>query len=258
MKKYICILVFALVIALTGACSDSSQHVGEAKTPSGSSIQKGKDYKEVIELFKANGFTNIKTETIEDLIIGWLTKDGEVEHVSVGGNKDYLPDRWYPNNVEVIISYHTFPIDDSSDVVKETETNKKENVVEETSVISNKIQDNYSEVNQNLSERLLECQGWALGLLDRNGDPTKNGTPSQTHSFSLLIIEIKYTGDKLIIMVLDDFKQLDDEKKTYVINMAQGNASAVLEDVPYTKVVYTNGNIAGYSKITNNKAFKWN
>lgn len=49
------------------------------------------------------------------MITGWLTKDGEVKSVSVNGDEDYAPDRWYPNDVEVIISYHTFPEDESDD-----------------------------------------------------------------------------------------------------------------------------------------------
>jgi hypothetical protein len=49
---------------------------------------------------------------LEDLITGWLTNDGEVESVSVDGDKDYSPDVWYSNNVKVVITYHTFPSDD--------------------------------------------------------------------------------------------------------------------------------------------------
>ena len=69
----------------------------------------GKDYEEVREIFEKQGFTNIKLEAIEDLITGWLTKDGEVEDVSVGGDVNYLSDKWYPKDTEVVIRYHTFP-----------------------------------------------------------------------------------------------------------------------------------------------------
>ena len=108
MKRIVSVLIACiLVIALAGC--DSKGHEGEAKTPSGSSIQKGRNYQEVINNFTEKGFKNIKTETLEDLITGWITKDGEVESVSVDGNKGYSSDVWYPNNVEVIITYHTFP-----------------------------------------------------------------------------------------------------------------------------------------------------
>lgn len=110
------LIVCVLVITLAGCGGNSNRHEGEAKTPSGSSIQKGQDYQNVINDFKEQGFKNIKTEKLEDLITGWMTKDGEVESVSVDGNEDYSPDVWYPNDVEVVITYHTFPADDEKPV----------------------------------------------------------------------------------------------------------------------------------------------
>lgn len=61
-----------------------------------------------------------------------MTKDGEVESVSVDGDKDYSPDVWYSNDVEVVITYHTFPSDDektesSSSNLTNKENPKKEN-----------------------------------------------------------------------------------------------------------------------------------
>lgn len=110
MKRIVAILlVLILAFTVTGCAENSNQHEGEAKTPSGSSIQKGRDYQDVIDDFSQKGFTNIKTETIDDLIFGWLTKDGEVEEVSVGGDVDYSPDDWVAADTEVIIKYHTFP-----------------------------------------------------------------------------------------------------------------------------------------------------
>ena len=113
MKKMVNVLIACiLAIALVGCGGNSNGHEGEAKTPSGSSVQKGRDYQKVIDDFEEKGFKNIKTEILEDLITGWMTKDGEVESVSIDGNEDYSPDVWYPNDVEVVITYHTFPADD--------------------------------------------------------------------------------------------------------------------------------------------------
>lgn len=111
MKKYTIMFLTVIICLLLAGCGDDSPHIGEARTPSGSSIMKGKNYLDVIERFEEKGFTNIKTEKIEDLIIGWLTKDGEVESVSVGGDIDYSSDKWVPADTEVIITYHTFAAD---------------------------------------------------------------------------------------------------------------------------------------------------
>ena len=103
------LMVFIFAITLGGCGQDSNQHVGEARTPSGSKIQEGRTYQDVIDDFSQQGFTNIKTVAIEDLVLGWLTKDGEVEEVSVDGDVDYSPDVWVAADTEVIIRYHTFP-----------------------------------------------------------------------------------------------------------------------------------------------------
>ena len=107
------IMVMLLCVSLV-ACGDDSSHIGEAKTPSGSSAQRGRHYSDVVDDFEGNGFTNIRTEEIDDLVFGWLTDDGEVEDVSVDGDIDYPADEWYSSDVEVVIRYHTFPAEESS------------------------------------------------------------------------------------------------------------------------------------------------
>jgi ABC-type Fe3+-hydroxamate transport system substrate-binding protein len=109
MNKMVSVLLACImVMTLVGCGGNSNKHEGEAKTPSGSSVQKGRDYHKVVDDFKSKGFKNIKTEKIEDLVTGWMTKDGEVKEVSVGGDVDYSADEWISADAEVIIKYHTF------------------------------------------------------------------------------------------------------------------------------------------------------
>lgn len=111
MKKLLA-LCLSLVMVFTLASCDSGDHEGEAKTPSASSAQKGRDYQTVVESFEEKGFTNIQLLELDDLVTGWLTKEGEVEYVTVDGNEEYKADTWYANDVEVVIAYHTFPEDE--------------------------------------------------------------------------------------------------------------------------------------------------
>lgn len=115
------LLLIILLSFLLCACDSAADHPGEAKTPSGSSAMAGRDYQEVLSAFTDKGFTNVKLEPIEDLITGWLTEDGEVEKVTVGGDEDYSPDQWVPAETEVIIYYHTFPSDDNTNTGGSTE-----------------------------------------------------------------------------------------------------------------------------------------
>lgn len=125
MKKLFSILITCIfIIALAGCGENSNEHIGEVKTPSGSIVQEGRNYQDVIDEFEEIGFTNIKTEKIEDLITGWITKDGEVDEVSVGGDVDYSPDEWVSMDTEVIIKYHTFKKEEDESIV---ETEVKDN-----------------------------------------------------------------------------------------------------------------------------------
>ncbi len=108
MKRFLSLCMALVMIFGIAGCS-SEGHEGEARTPSGSSAQKGRDHQEVYRAFEEKGFTNIRFEALDDLVFGWLTKDGEVESVSVDGDTGYSADKWYPVDVEVIITYHTFP-----------------------------------------------------------------------------------------------------------------------------------------------------
>lgn len=92
MKKIVMLMIAAIMTFLLIACSDSQTHDGEAKTPSASGAQKGRDYQSVVEDFEERGFTNISLVALDDLITGWLTKDGEVENVSVDGDENYSAD----------------------------------------------------------------------------------------------------------------------------------------------------------------------
>lgn len=157
MKKNISIIVAVLLIlAVIVSVSNSTDHTGEAKTPAISDEQKGHMYKDVIALFKEQGFTNIKTQTIKDLMLGWITKDGEVEHVSVGGNIDYSADTWYPEDIEVIVTYHTFPDErESSDTDSENQDDVKEQSKDEEKEIENIEQNEKTDSTEEEKDTIL-------------------------------------------------------------------------------------------------------
>lgn len=95
-----------LLVCILTACGGGSAE--KVETPSGMNMQRGRNYKEVIEDFEDKGFTNIRTEPIEDLLFSWRFKNGEVEEISVGGDKNYDPGVKVPPDTEVVIRYHTY------------------------------------------------------------------------------------------------------------------------------------------------------
>lgn len=135
-KMPIIIAVIALIIIIPmcfilDAC-EKKEHQGQVRIPNSSYQFKGETFEDVIDLFEENGFKNIKKDKIEDLVAGWLTSDGEVEEVLVGGNTNYSSNQWVDADTEVIIRYHTFP--EETTETTETETIKEELVLENLTI----------------------------------------------------------------------------------------------------------------------------
>lgn len=116
MKRIFLPFLFIILIMITGCSEKTADGI---KMPFSSGVCKGDNYQDVISDLKNAGFTNVETEVLYDLVTGILTKDGEVEKVSVNGDAKYDPDARYPKDVKIVVTYHTF---------KESQTNKnKEN-----------------------------------------------------------------------------------------------------------------------------------
>ena len=69
---------------------------------------KGKQYSEVVELFKDVGFTNVKAKGMDDLVTGWINKEGEVSSITINSDKNYLEDDEFEQDALVVIKYHSF------------------------------------------------------------------------------------------------------------------------------------------------------
>lgn len=68
----------------------------------------GQNFEEVVSKLKAKGFTNIQTVRLDDLITGWIKKDGEVSEISISSDMDFNQNSKYVSNTEIIITYHSF------------------------------------------------------------------------------------------------------------------------------------------------------
>ena len=272
-------IIAIIMLSIIENVNNKGNHYGEVKTPSSSDYYEGKDYKDAVNEFEEKGFVNVKTETVDDLITGLLTKDGEVESISVDGDIDYSANAWYSKEVEVVILYHTFPTEETTETEDTVETErvkfdeKTENVevakedentglseeteseIENTKPEENNSE-NYTETNLLINQDLLQNQGWAIGTLDADGNPTSNGTPNPAFAFSLYIENITYLGDKLRVSVVPEFEKLPDDDKKYVINTVQNIVNSYTNDELYT-TIYVGENAIGNSEITNVSEFKW-
>ena len=90
---------------------------------------------EVLELyfnkvFKDAGFTNIKTEILYDIVLGW-TEEGEVDKVSINGKTDFNRGDIFAKDASVTITYHMKEEDDPNkpEEVKDTSSEAKDESV---------------------------------------------------------------------------------------------------------------------------------
>ena len=102
-SKLVCLLFLSLLLA---GCGGSKTDMVE--TPANMRMQRGRNYREVIEDFQDKGFTNIKTNKIEDLQYGFVVRYEQVETITVGGDSNYDSGVKVPADTEVIISYHGY------------------------------------------------------------------------------------------------------------------------------------------------------
>lgn len=70
---------------------------------------RGKKYETAVTQLKDAGFTNIILEAIEDLKTGVVTKDGDIESITIAGNPSFEKGTVFSKDATVRIKYHTFP-----------------------------------------------------------------------------------------------------------------------------------------------------
>lgn len=100
------VLILAATLATPGESNKPSDTIA---MPTASSDLKGENYKDVVTKLKTAGFTSVETTAMDDLVLGWLAKDGEVERVSVNGDTEFEADSKFPKGAKIVVTYHTFP-----------------------------------------------------------------------------------------------------------------------------------------------------
>lgn len=141
-------------------------------------------YDSIKEQFESVGFTNIKCEPIDDLVFGWLTEDGEIESVTIGGSEEFDEYDSYAFDTEVVITYHTFPEEendgeqDNKETESESETETEQNEIltvencpELANILSMKgeLETAYKEFAEKYEGRTIAFEG-RVDYLTNHGD----------------------------------------------------------------------------------------
>jgi len=105
----ILILMMLFCLAMSAYFEKKSiPNENEVKVPVSAKIFERENYEQVIRELEDIGFENIESNALEDLVTGWVTKDGAVEKVSINGDTQFDEGDIFPKDASVIVTYHTF------------------------------------------------------------------------------------------------------------------------------------------------------
>ena len=80
----------------------------EVAIPLSSKKYKGENYEVVVQQLEDAGFENVEAKPVKDLVIGLITKDGDVESVSIAGDTEFEEGDIFSKDAKVVVTYHTF------------------------------------------------------------------------------------------------------------------------------------------------------
>ena len=106
MRKIVALMAACILAVSLAACDGTNKKIN---APVESSEVGSSNYQDMVSQFKGAGFTSVSTKEIDDLILGWLTEDGQVEEVSIGGKTSFSTSDTFAADAPVVVSYHTFP-----------------------------------------------------------------------------------------------------------------------------------------------------
>ena len=157
------------------------------------------------------------------------------------------------------------PVEEDTEVGDDTAEEADETDEEKQTGLADDV---IKQINENIANHIEQDQGFALGTLDRNGQPTDDGEPNPDFAWSLFVHELTYDGNDLEMQTDAGFLDLSQEERDQVAHSAQSTAGVYIGDhedweaVDYQNsvflTVYNGQNVLGHSKILNKREFTWN
>ena len=67
-----------------------------------------KKYHEIVEELEEKGFVNIQLQRLNNLLNGWINKEGTIKSISINGKDDFSETESFYHDVPIIIVVYTF------------------------------------------------------------------------------------------------------------------------------------------------------
>jgi len=218
---FVMVAVICIPVSISNH-SNSNKNEGKVEIPDSAASLEGENYQDVIEKFEKNGFENIKTKKIDDLVTGWVTKEGEVESVSVDNDKSFGSDEWYFPDVPVVISYHVFP-EESEDEDSKNEDSKNRKQKEKKDSVSAINPEDIEGKDVVEASQVLKNLNYKVTLLH---DQSKMDLTGEIESYD------ENTKKEFVVVKLGDVNEKDKEVTLYIdslTNIAEKKKKAGME-----------------------------
>lgn len=125
----------------SSSVAEDSQNLSssEAAAPRSANDCKDTNYKKIVKEFEEAGFRNIETKPLGDMVIGLLSTEDEVKKITIDGKDNFKKGDVFSKNSKIVITYHSYPEDDSEEgseteetTTQETTTTKEPTTTKET------------------------------------------------------------------------------------------------------------------------------
>lgn len=119
--RFKCLAILTVFSFMLSGCSSETLEENQIRMSITSKSEKGEHFEDTVSKLLSEGFTNVSTEAIPDLITGWLTKEGSVELVTLNDAAFEEGDIAHKDD-KIVVKYHAFPEDEPDDEAGEVET----------------------------------------------------------------------------------------------------------------------------------------
>ena len=75
---------------------------------SANDFEDNEQYTDVVARLRSMGFTNIRLQRANDLVTGWVDKEGTIDSISINGNRVFSASDKFQYDDEIVIVVHTF------------------------------------------------------------------------------------------------------------------------------------------------------
>lgn len=110
---YLVIMFLPVGVLFFSETIEDYSHVknGEVQVSASAKDLEKEDYRNVVQRLQSDGFETIELIKEDDLILGILAKEGQVESVAINGDSEFLENEWFPADAVVRVTYHVFSED---------------------------------------------------------------------------------------------------------------------------------------------------